>query len=204
MGAEVTQVTIGSDDAVARLRFDAGRACLNLLATIGQRGCQPIERVPDPAGLADWLVAAGLCGTPPAVDTAGLAAMRELRTAAWEVLAAARAGHPLPAGPLEVINTHAACPTPVPQLSTDGWCVHRSTAPVQAALALLARDVIDLATGDDLARLRECANPRCRMLFCDASRGGRRRWCSMARCGNRAKARAHATRHQNPPPAAPR
>jgi predicted RNA-binding Zn ribbon-like protein len=35
---------------------------------------------------------------------------------------------------------------------------------------------------------------RCRMLFLDRSRGRRRRWCSMAECGNRAKVAAHRER----------
>src|SRR5690606_23867005 len=40
-----------------------------------------------------------------------------------------------------------------------------------------------------LPRLRQCE--ACSWLFLDTSRGGRRRWCSMATCGNRAKARRH-------------
>ncbi|WIB37118.1 CGNR zinc finger domain-containing protein [Curtobacterium sp. MCJR17_043] len=31
-------------------------------------------------------------------------------------------------------------------------------------------------------------------MFYDSSRGGTRRWCSMQRCGNRAKVRAHRAR----------
>jgi predicted RNA-binding Zn ribbon-like protein len=40
-------------------------------------------------------------------------------------------------------------------------------------------------------RLRPCASPRCGAWFVDTSKGGRRRWCSMARCGNREKAATH-------------
>lgn len=42
--------------------------------------------------------------------------------------------------------------------------------------------------------LRKCANPECPLLFYDDSRNGRRRWCSMARCGNRSKVAAFARR----------
>ena len=38
-------------------------------------------------------------------------------------------------------------------------------------------------------RCGEC--PSCRWLFLDTSRNGRRRWCSMATCGSRIKARRH-------------
>ena len=40
-------------------------------------------------------------------------------------------------------------------------------------------------------RIRRCANPECLWLFIDESRMGTRRWCDMASCGNRAKARRH-------------
>lgn len=40
-------------------------------------------------------------------------------------------------------------------------------------------------------RLRPCSNHSCILWFLDSSKGGRRRWCSMERCGNRAKAKRH-------------
>ena len=39
-----------------------------------------------------------------------------------------------------------------------------------------------------------CANDTCRWIFYDTSRTGRRRWCDMATCGNRAKAARHRAR----------
>ena len=49
----------------------------------------------------------------------------------------------------------------------------------------------DLLAGPRLDRVRCCANPECGWLFLDDSRAGKRRWCSMQSCGNRAKARRH-------------
>lgn len=43
-------------------------------------------------------------------------------------------------------------------------------------------------------RLRACANDECNLFLVDHSRPGTARWCSMATCGNRMKARAHADR----------
>ncbi|MBE3078250.1 CGNR zinc finger domain-containing protein [Clavibacter michiganensis subsp. michiganensis] len=43
-------------------------------------------------------------------------------------------------------------------------------------------------------RLRPCANDECELFLLDRSRPGTARWCSMATCGNRMKARAHAQR----------
>jgi predicted RNA-binding Zn ribbon-like protein len=43
-------------------------------------------------------------------------------------------------------------------------------------------------------RIRACAGHDCVLHFYDASRSGRRQWCSMSGCGNRAKARRHYAR----------
>ena len=43
-----------------------------------------------------------------------------------------------------------------------------------------------LATGE---RIKRCANPTCGWVFLDHSRRGNRRWCEMAICGSRHKAR---------------
>jgi predicted RNA-binding Zn ribbon-like protein len=44
---------------------------------------------------------------------------------------------------------------------------------------------------DELPRVRRCADPRCGRVFQDATKNGRRRWCDMSTCGNRAKAARH-------------
>jgi predicted RNA-binding Zn ribbon-like protein len=58
----------------------------------------------------------------------------------------------------------------------------------------VARSAAELLTSDDLAAVRECAAPDCRWLFLDRSRNRSRRWCAMATCGNRSKARRHYRR----------
>ncbi|WP_103501822.1 MULTISPECIES: CGNR zinc finger domain-containing protein [unclassified Streptomyces] len=45
-------------------------------------------------------------------------------------------------------------------------------------------------------RLRACANAECNLFLLDRSRPGTARWCSMAVCGNRMKARAHVGRRR--------
>jgi predicted RNA-binding Zn ribbon-like protein len=51
----------------------------------------------------------------------------------------------------------------------------------------------------DLALLRRCEDPRCILYFYDTTRNGRRRWCSMAGCGSRAKAAAYYRRKRGAP-----
>ncbi len=55
---------------------------------------------------------------------------------------------------------------------------------------LAAQNLLEL----DRERIRACAGPDCVLHFYDTSRAGRRMWCSMAGCGNRAKARRHYER----------
>ena len=43
----------------------------------------------------------------------------------------------------------------------------------------------------ELPRVRRCADMRCARVFYDGTKNGRRRWCDMATCGNRAKAARH-------------
>jgi predicted RNA-binding Zn ribbon-like protein len=56
----------------------------------------------------------------------------------------------------------------------------------------LARAAGDLLASTDLAVVGRCPGDGCGWLFLDTR--GRRRWCTMAVCGNRAKARRHAAR----------
>jgi len=62
-------------------------------------------------------------------------------------------------------------------------------------LAAVARSGAEIVAEGARARLRVCANPSCGMFFYDNSRTRRRRWCSMAVCGNRSKVAAFARNH---------
>ncbi len=61
-------------------------------------------------------------------------------------------------------------------------------------LTAIARSAAEIISEGPAAPLRRCANPSCPLLFYDTSRTGRRRWCSMTRCGNRSKVAAFAKR----------
>jgi predicted RNA-binding Zn ribbon-like protein len=62
-------------------------------------------------------------------------------------------------------------------------------------LAAVARSGAEIIAEGTQARLRLCANPQCGLLFYDDSRTRRRRWCSMAVCGNRSKVATFARKH---------
>ena len=76
----------------------------------------------------------------------------------------------------------------------------RSFVPVGDAFAGLMIPVVESAADalviGELARIRRCADGRCPRVFYDGTKNGRRRWCDMATCGNRAKAARHRVRRR--------
>ncbi len=66
------------------------------------------------------------------------------------------------------------------------------------ALAPIARSMAKLVEEGAGVPIRRCANPACVLYFYDTSRTRRRRWCSMAVCGNRMKVAAHSRRRHRP------
>lgn len=86
----------------------------------------------------------------------------------------------------------------------------RSFVPVGDAFAGLVIPIVESAAdaliAGELARVRRCADGRCARVFFDTTKNGRRRWCDMATCGNRAKAARHREKVRNsdlsiePPP----
>lgn len=60
----------------------------------------------------------------------------------------------------------------------------------------IVRSAADLLTSDKLELVHHCASLDCSSLFIDTSKNHSRRWCDMAVCGNRAKARRHYERQQ--------
>jgi predicted RNA-binding Zn ribbon-like protein len=66
--------------------------------------------------------------------------------------------------------------------------------PVQRLCSLVAADLLHLFEIGHLSRLRRCSNPNCLFLYIDPA--GRRKWCSMKRCGNRAKVTRHLRRRR--------
>jgi predicted RNA-binding Zn ribbon-like protein len=80
-----------------------------------------------------------------------------------------------------------------PQIDGDGlnWRLVVDDAPKGAARAVLAWDGLRISSP---GRLRPCANDECRLFLIDRSKPNTARWCSMAICGNRMKARRHYRR----------
>jgi len=75
------------------------------------------------------------------------------------------------------------------------WLWQKPDAP-ERPLWELALTSENLLTSEDVRRARMCADDDCGVMFVDYSRAGARRWCSMASCGNRHKARQFRSTHK--------
>jgi len=71
---------------------------------------------------------------------------------------------------------------------------HPGDDPTGEALARIASPLVAAIADHQTDRFRVCANDTCRWAFQDESRAGRRRWCDMSSCGNRAKVRRYRAR----------
>ncbi|MEV1043851.1 CGNR zinc finger domain-containing protein [Streptomyces sp. NPDC049916] len=183
-------------------RFDAGRICLDLVATESAGGAPGAgEQLAGPQQLARWLTAARL--VPPgtaltAVDGGWVEGFHELRSDISRLMAA-QLGGPRSDAALARVNVLAAGAPPGPRAvrTADGRLVRALSAAPDCAglLAVVARDAVDLLT-DPVARaaLRRCQGEACHRLYLDTSRGGRRRWCSGEVCGNRERVARHRRR----------
>ena len=122
-----------------------------------------------------------------------------LRVTVRAVLEALAARRPLQAGWVDAVNRALALGAGTARLARQGRGWRLDFAPTlgepQRVLGPLARSIADLIAQGRAVTIRKCANPACILYFRDTSRARRRRWCSMAVCGNRMKVAAHTRRH---------
>jgi predicted RNA-binding Zn ribbon-like protein len=153
---------------------------------------QTLRRPPD---LERWAADVVRVPRPQATDDDLELAVR-LQAAIWAVCDAVIDHRPVPEGDREVLNELAAQPCLIPRLMPDATRTWVGVQGVRSLLSSVAQDAIDVLGGPRGARLKRCEGSRCALLFVDTSRSGRRRWCSMERCGNRAKVAAHRRRRK--------
>ena len=188
--------------------FVAERLWLDFVNTDDVRRGERVDALRDFDALVRWLEAAAVLDAEramgirrralqqPAGATAALADARRVRAA---LRALAERGTHMPdvchyavAEINRVLGRSAGTRRLEPR--GDG-CFVRSFVPVGDAFAGLMIPVVECAADAlvmrELHRVRRCADVRCSRVFFDATKNGRRRWCDMATCGNRAKAARH-------------
>ena len=153
---------------------------LDLLNTTPVRNGTPEDDLADARAAREWLAGHG----QPATDV-------EHRTLldARAVLQAIVRGQDAPSAAARFLDdvTYRA------SFGDDGveWVLDVPSGRSAAARAVLAWDALAKSSP---GRLRPCANPDCRLFLIDHSKPNSARWCSMAVCGNRMKARRHYQR----------
>ncbi|MFE7626407.1 CGNR zinc finger domain-containing protein [Streptomyces sp. NPDC057509] len=161
----------------------------------------PADHLADAAGLRAWLALEGErlpAAGAGAVEPDDAAAVREVRAHAAAAVAAVRRGERPPASALRGLNDAQLAAPAVRYATWDGDAVvvedrRPGTLGSQVAAALAA-EVAGLLADPDIRKVRECEADDCTMLFLPAH--PRRRWCSAARCGNRARVARYYQRHK--------
>lgn len=124
--------------------------------------------------------------------TAVLRRARALRETIFETFSALTRGVSPPTATLDVLNEHLSNAL-VRRRLTHNDCTYRWEWDTEDALDRVLWPVVqsaaELLTSDRLDRVRECGADNCAWLFLDRSKNRSRRWCDMAVCGNRVKAR---------------
>jgi predicted RNA-binding Zn ribbon-like protein len=168
-------------------RFVSGHRALDFVTTLGDRYHDGVERLRQPADLDRWLRSAGIPASTPA-GAKDLNDARQLREVIYRLARAVLHREPVDTEDITELNGWARQPPLAPQLDSGLHRAWVSPQPIKGALALIACEAIELLTGPERELIRECAAaPACSLLYLDRSRGRRRRWCEMERCGSRAK-----------------
>jgi predicted RNA-binding Zn ribbon-like protein len=190
--------------------FEGGSLALDFLNTRRLRRGRILDGLGTPQGLQAWIREAGQSSARNVPVTTSLPAARELLSEATRLrdeihraLEARRSGASLPASSLHTINRvlDASRLGLTLRLGQHGpeLVEHERGSELRTLLAPVAVSAAELLTTANPTRIRQCDAEACALWFLDTSKNGRRRWCSMARCGNRAKAKKHWEKQQLEP-----
>lgn len=195
---------------MSEFEYSGGALCLDFANTWGDRSDAGKDRLTGYDVLLRWAVGGGelseaeraeLEVTARRSDDEATAAMAEaiaVREAIFRICDAVAGDVTPAAADLEVLNEVLES-VPQQRLCCGGACCEKrwpdGPTNLRRVLWPVIRSAADLLTSPNAERIRQCEAPDCSWLFLDRSRGGRRRWCDMSVCGNRAKARRYYQRH---------
>ncbi len=187
---------------VDTIRLVGGRLCLDFVNTANWQGRRVVEEhLTTPGDLLRWTRRVGLGLTPAAVpetdeERAILKEVATFRRRLRDLLLKVATRQRPSSGDARLLNQvlGVSDSTPIVRAEQGGLAYVRSgslTAGLEVPVTISA---VELLTSDERQFMKQCPGSRCGWLFLDASRNRTRRWCSMAICGNRRKARLHYAR----------
>jgi predicted RNA-binding Zn ribbon-like protein len=147
------------------------------------------EELKDPNTLHDWLVARGLMDSAQSVGDADLKHALGLREAMRSVIGR-NSGLRIYPVDLSTLNQAASASGLRMRFGAEGKArlEPEATGPV-GAMGRLVAALYAAMQSEDWGRLKLCSSGTCRWALYDRSRNHSSRWCTMASCGNREKAR---------------
>ncbi|RIJ70625.1 hypothetical protein D1871_18030 [Nakamurella silvestris] len=179
---------------MAEIEHVANALCLELANSVNNRSAPTADWLADPAGYLAWVESLGL-RPGPTPSQADLKVLVELREAVFRTFAAVAATAAPDQSDLDAITSVHAAGFAEHGLvhAEDGYRRNwPPTVSVGSLSAAAASSAVELLTGTAQERIKSC--PSCEWLFLDISKNGTRRWCSMAMCGSRIKAKRHYDR----------
>jgi predicted RNA-binding Zn ribbon-like protein len=188
--------------ATQDLQFIAGNLALDFVNTVGNRLGEPREYLDRVAELERWARLAGLFGTRAHLflsrkQLEDVHAVREQLYALFQPLAS---GSAISKQGLSQLNARFSPTASKRKLDYNqnsvNWRWDTSANDPDRILAPILLSATELLVSGRYRRIRQCQGETCGWLFLDRSRAGRRLWCSMADCGNRAKVRRHYRKHR--------
>lgn len=181
-------------------QFIAGHLALDFVNTVAYRADD--ERREDRLRSADdvvrWaneaqLADRGAMTSAPRIGAAGLERIRAVREELFAAFHALANGTTIPADALaRVSDALNECSAKRRLALDDGavrWVWRSNARSADYLLFPVLSAATALLTSEALPAIRQCEDAGCGWLFLDRSNARKRRWCSMADCGNRNKAR---------------
>jgi predicted RNA-binding Zn ribbon-like protein len=147
------------------------------------------ETLSTPEALTTWLSGHGLMPAGGASDQGDLRHAVALREALRGIIGANSGGAVYPVD-VATLNEAASASKLRARFGSDGKArLEPDISGVTGALGRIVAAAFTAMADDDWTRLKLCSSQTCRWAFFDRSRNHSSRWCTMASCGNRAKAR---------------
>jgi predicted RNA-binding Zn ribbon-like protein len=147
------------------------------------------ELLKDESTLRDWLVAHGLLAAGAELEAGSLGHALAVREAMRGVIGG---NSGLPVYPVDIATLNEAATASRLRMRFGPQGKGRLEPDAAGAVGALGRLVATLYSAmqsNDWQRLKLCDSDSCRWAFFDRSKNHSSRWCTMASCGNRAKAR---------------
>ncbi len=147
------------------------------------------EQLSDPSALERWLVAHGLMESGQEVSGADVTNAIAVREAIRGVIGA-NAGATIYPLDIATLNGAGAASRLRARFGADGKArLEPEAGGATGAMGRMVSAVFTAMADEDWGRLKLCGSSTCRWAFFDRSRNHSSRWCTMASCGNRQKAR---------------